>query len=229
MIVIVGLGNPGAKYEKTRHNVGFRTIDLLSQRLSAPVRTLKWQSLVGEGRIGTEKVLLVKPQTYMNLSGNAVRDILNFYKLEPENLIVVQDDIDIELGTIRVRRKGSPGTHNGLRSIVSSIGSGNFSRVKISVGRRPAYMDLAAFVLSSFDAKEEKAIEEEIEAAADAVLAIVENGAEAAMNRFNSWRAPSIPQETEAEKRARVRAREEQDSFQAVGCGMKKPGSEDKD
>ncbi|MDY3052585.1 MAG: aminoacyl-tRNA hydrolase [Ndongobacter sp.] len=219
--VIVGLGNPGSRYDGTRHNVGFKAIDELAQRWGIEVRTLKWKSLIGEGRVGSDQVLLVKPQTYMNESGRAIKDIVDFYKLEMTQLIVICDDIDIPLGTIRIRRKGSAGTHNGMRSVVYQLNNDSFPRIKISVGRRPAYMDLAAFVLSQFDAKEQKAVGEEIRCAADAAERVIQNGVEAAMNTYNAWRAPSVPHETAAERAKREAERAEQDAFRAVGCGMK--------
>lgn len=219
--VIVGLGNPGSRYDGTRHNIGFRAIDELARRWNIDVRTVKWKSLIGEGRVGSAQVILVKPQTYMNESGRAVKDIADFYKIEMTQLIVICDDIDIPLGTIRIRRRGSAGTHNGMRSIVYQLSDDSFPRIKISVGRRPAYMDLAAFVLSQFDVKEQKAVEEEILCAADAAERMIKEGVESAMNTYNAWRAPSIPHETAAERARRETERAEQDAFRAVGCGMK--------
>lgn len=188
MYVIVGLGNPGLKYENTRHNVGFMTIDKIAEDYSAQVKTSKFKSLIGEIRVGSEKVILVKPQTYMNESGRAVVDIINFYKLDFHKLIVIQDDIDIEFGSIRVKRKGSSGTHNGLKSIIYQINSDDFPRVKIAINKKPTYMDLADFVLSGFGKKEIPILKEEILKAKDACLDIVERGIDYSMNEYNSWR-----------------------------------------
>lgn len=186
MYVIVGLGNPGLSYENTRHNMGFLTLDLLAKEHGIDIRTLKWKALIGEGRIGREKVVLVKPQTFMNRSGESVKQVVDFYKLPPENLIVVTDDIDIPFGTVRVKASGSAGTHNGMRNIIQLLQEDGFPRVKVAVGKRPDYMDLAAFVLSRFDKKEVPVIEDEIRLAAQAVEDIVKNGVDFAMNRTNS-------------------------------------------
>ena len=129
MYVIAGLGNPGKKYENTRHNMGFITIDQLAEKHNIKTDKLKFKALVGEGRIAGQKVLLVKPQTYMNLSGESIREVMNFYKLEPENLIVIYDDIDIEAGTLRIRKFGSAGTHNGMKSVVYQLQSDRFPRI----------------------------------------------------------------------------------------------------
>ena len=128
-------GNPGKEYENTRHNAGFITIDKLANKLNIDMNKNKFDAIIGEGRIGTEKIFLVKPQTYMNLSGNSIKQILDFYKLDLEDLIVIYDDIDIELGKIRVKKDGGPGTHNGMRNIVSMISSENFKRVRVGTGK----------------------------------------------------------------------------------------------
>lgn len=148
MKVIVGLGNPDKKYEHTRHNIGFDTIDALADKLDIKINNKKFNGLIGEGRMGIEKILLVKPMTYMNNSGECVGPLLNFYKLDPdEDLIVVFDDISLEPGNIRIRAKGSAGGHNGIKSIIAHTGTEGFSRVKVGVGAKPAGMDLAAHVL----------------------------------------------------------------------------------
>ena len=134
MYVIAGLGNPGKKYENTRHNMGFITIDQLAEKHNIKVDKLKFKALVGEGRIAGQKVMLVKPQTYMNLSGESIREVMNFYKLEPENLIVIYDDIDIEAGTLRIRKFGSAGTHNGMKSVVYQLQSDRFPRIRLGIG-----------------------------------------------------------------------------------------------
>lgn len=188
MYLIVGLGNPGDKYTKTRHNVGFRVIDLLGEEYGISVDRSKFKALMGKGRIEGEEVVLLKPMTYMNLSGESVREAANFYKSKPEEIIVICDDIDIPFGTIRIKGKGSAGTHNGLKSIVKEMGYSDFPRVKISVGDKPSYMDLAAFVLSQFTAEEERIIRLEIKDAKDAIATIVGKDLNAGMNGYNGIR-----------------------------------------
>lgn len=188
MKIVAGLGNPGSKYEKTRHNVGFLVIDRLAERHGISVSRLKWKALVGEGRIGSEKVVLVKPQIFMNNSGESLVQIMQFYRPEIDDLILVVDDIDIEFGTVRVRPKGSAGSHNGLKSIVRLLGEDGFPRVKIAVGKKPTYMDLADFVLSGFTTEEKKVIEKELDWATEAVECIVNGDLDLAMNEYNAKR-----------------------------------------
>jgi PTH1 family peptidyl-tRNA hydrolase len=186
MFIIVGLGNPGKRYERTRHNVGFMTVDELAQRHSIAVNRLKWKALWGEGRIGEEKVLLLKPQTFMNLSGDAVVEFVRFYQLPLERLIVLVDDVDIAFGTIRIKAKGSAGSHNGMKSLIQRLGSENFPRIKLAIGNKPSYMDLADYVLGRFTESEEKTVQREIEEAANAAETILRNGIQEAMNAFNN-------------------------------------------
>lgn len=188
MFVIVGLGNPGKNYSNTRHNVGFDTLDLLAYRNNIKVNKTKFKSLYGEGVIGDEKVILLKPQTYMNNSGIAVLNLYNFYKLPIENIIVIVDDIDIDFATIRVKAKGSAGSHNGLKSIIYQLQSDNFTRVKIGIGDKKENQDLADFVLSKFSKDEREKIDTSIERAALAVETIVKDNVNKAMNEFNSKR-----------------------------------------
>lgn len=185
MYIIAGLGNPGRDYEYTRHNAGFLAIDEIAKKLNISVNKIKFKSLIGEGTINGEKVYLVKPQTYMNNSGEAIREIMNFYKVDPENLIVIVDDIDIEFATLKIKKKGSAGTHNGLKSIINLIGSQNFPRIKVGVGQKYESQDLADFVLSKFSKKESPDIENAIDRAAQATFEIIENGIDSAMNIFN--------------------------------------------
>lgn len=185
MFVVVGLGNPGKNYFNTRHNVGFDTINLLANRNNIIINKIKFKSVYGEGTIGGEKVFLVKPQTYMNNSGMAVLDLYNFYKLPLENIIVVVDDIDIEFGTIRIRKKGSAGSHNGLKSIIYHLQSEDFPRIKIGIGNKREGQDLADFVLSRFDKDERMDIDVAIEKAAQAVETIITYDMNTAMNQFN--------------------------------------------
>lgn len=186
MYYIVGLGNPGLQYENTRHNVGFLTIDYLAKKYDIKVKKLKFKSLYGQGEISGQKVMLIKPQTYMNNSGEAIRDLKNFYKFEDDKLIVILDDIDIDFGKIRIKKKGSAGTHNGMKSIIYQIQTDNFPRIKISVGQKPSYMDLASFVLSGFTKDEADIVREEIINAADACEMIINDGIDKAMNKYNS-------------------------------------------
>jgi len=185
MYIIVGLGNPGRKYEKTRHNVGFVVLDTIAAEYDIKVNKIKHKALVGEGFISGQKVLLVKPQTFMNLSGNSVREILEYYKVEPENLIVIYDDIDIPCGSLRIRKKGSGGTHNGMRSILYDIESDQFPRIRIGIGRETR-MDLKDFVLGGFEKEEKKLIEVVVKNAAKAAACIIDRGIEIAMGEYNA-------------------------------------------
>lgn len=186
MYIIVGLGNPGKRYEDTRHNIGFKTIDALADKLNIKVNKIKFKGLVGEGRIAGEKVILLKPHTFMNNSGESVVEILNFYKLKPENLLVVVDDIDIEFAQLKIKKNGSAGTHNGLKSIVNLIGSKNFARFKIGVGKKHPNEDLASFVLSNFPSRDKKHIEDAVDACSESIIKTVTDGIDVAMNFYNN-------------------------------------------
>ena len=186
MYFIVGLGNPGLQYENTRHNVGFLTIDYLAEKYNIPVKKLKHKALYGQGEISGQKVMLIKPQTYMNNSGESVRDFKNFYKFNDDELIVIQDDIDIDFGKIRIKKKGSAGTHNGMKSIIYQTQTDKFPRIKISVGQKPEYMDLANFVLSGFHGDDLDIVREEIIMAAEAIEMMLESNIDKAMNKYNS-------------------------------------------
>ncbi len=188
LTVIAGLGNPGGKYENTRHNAGFRAIDILAGKYGIRVDRLRHKALVGEGSIKGERVLLVKPQTFMNLSGESIRDIIEWYKLAMENLIVIYDDVDLPVGAIRVRPKGSSGTHNGMKSILYQLQSDEFPRIRIGIGKAPEGWDLADYVLSRFAGEDAEAVRHSMERAADAAAAIVTDGIAAAMNTYNGER-----------------------------------------
>lgn len=188
LTVIVGLGNPGKKYENTRHNVGFSTIDVLSSKYGIKVNRLKYKALTGDGIIKGERVLLVKPQTFMNLSGESINEIAQWFKLPMENLIVVYDDVDLSVGTIRIRPKGSSGTHNGMKSVIYQLQSDEFPRIRIGIGKAPEEWDLADYVLSKFNAEEAAEIAKSIQRAAEAATAIVQSGVEIAMNLYNGER-----------------------------------------
>ena len=156
MHIIVGLGNPGREYARTRHNVGFDVIDVLSEKLDIPVNRSAMHGLTGSGLVGGEKVLLVKPQTYMNLSGQCVSELVAFYKPDMADLLVIYDDIDLPLGKVRLRASGSAGTHNGMRSVIGLLGRQDFPRLRVGVGGRPEGWELADWVLSSYATKEER-------------------------------------------------------------------------
>ena len=186
MYIIVGLGNPGRQYENTRHNIGFRCIDKLAEKHNISVIECKHKALIGKGYIEGQKVILVKPQTFMNLSGESVRDILNFYKVEPDTqLIVVYDDISLAVGALRIRKKGSAGGHNGIKNIIAQAGTDIFKRIKIGVGEKPKGYDLADYVLGHFTQAENKEMDAACEDAVEAISLLVKEEVDVAMNRFN--------------------------------------------
>ena len=184
MKVVVGIGNPGRRYEGTRHNLGFRAIDRLCGRYAIELSRRRFDALVGEGRTASARVLLVKPQTYVNLSGSSVAPLLRWHKRPLEDLLVVHDDLNLDLGKLRVRRKGSSGGHNGLASIIECLGSEAFGRVRIGIGRGRG-SDAVAHVLGHFEPDEEPVAEQAIDAAADAIELWLDQGIDAAMNAFN--------------------------------------------
>lgn len=184
MYIIAGLGNPGSKYENTRHNMGFKAIDAMASEFGIDVNRAKFKGLIGEGRIGTEKVILLKPQTYMNLSGQSVREIMNFYKIPEEKLIVIYDDFDLPIGSIRVRKSGGPGTHNGMKSVVQELGSRKFPRVRVGIGSSDG--STIQFVIGKVGKDEQQILNEAAEAAASAAADIIRIGIENAMNIHNT-------------------------------------------
>ncbi len=184
--LIVGLGNPGRQYDNTRHNVGFRVLDFIAQEAGVTINRSKFEGLTATAEIGGESCLLMKPQTFMNLSGRAIAQAANFYKIPPERVIVVFDDISLPVGRLRIRKVGSPGGHNGIKSTIAMLASGNFPRVKVGVGEKPhPDFDLANWVLSKFDAKEEKDLTPTIEKAGKAVEVMISQGIEKASSMFN--------------------------------------------
>lgn len=184
--LIAGLGNPGKTYEGTRHNAGFAALEALAEKLDVRVDRVRFQSFCGEGRIGDRKVLLMMPQTFMNLSGEAVRDAMQFYKLPPERCLILFDDISLPVGVIRVRRKGSDGGQKGMRSIITLTGSDQFPRIKIGVGQKPhPDYDLAAWVLSRFTKDEASRLLDAARHAAEAACLIVQDRIDEAMNRYS--------------------------------------------
>lgn len=184
--IIAGLGNPGAKYEMTRHNAGFLAIDMLAIKQNKEIKRLKFHALTCDAEIEGKKCLLMKPQTFMNNSGEAIGEAAKFYKIPPQNIIVLSDDISLDVGKIRIRRKGSAGGHNGLKSIIAHLGSEDFPRVKIGVGKKPnAYMDLADWVLGRFPKELEPQLKEALENADGAISLIVQDKFDRAMNLYN--------------------------------------------
>ena len=184
MYIIAGLGNPGLKYAKTKHNTGFMAIDILADRYGIEMTRRMGQAYCGQGMIEGKKVLLVKPQTYMNLSGESVAALTNFYKADvTEDLIIIYDDVSLDPGNVRVRKKGSAGGHNGMKNIIKLIGTEEFIRVRIGIGATPEHLDLVDHVLMPFDAEVVPLIEEE--RAADATVSIIKEGADITMTKFN--------------------------------------------
>ena len=189
MYIIAGLGNPTREYEKTRHNVGFEVIDVLADMLGTTVEEKKFKGCYGRGIIGGEKVLLLKPQTFMNLSGESIRAASDFYKVDPEHIIIIYDDISLDVGQLRIRKKGSAGGHNGIKNIIAHLGTQEFPRIKVGVGAKPPKMDLADYVLSRFSREDRAVMEDAFKDAAEAVQVMIAQGADAAMNRFNGHKA----------------------------------------
>jgi len=184
--LIVGLGNPGITYEKTRHNVGFRAVDRLCRSFGVAADRSKFKSLTAEVKIGEHRCLVLKPQTYMNASGVAVAEAMRFYKIPPEKVLVISDDVSMDVGRLRIRGKGSAGGHNGLKDIIECIGSQEFPRIKIAVGQKPhPDYDMKDWVLGKFPKNQEKQIEETIDLAAEAVECFIKQGLAIAMNRYN--------------------------------------------
>lgn len=185
MKLIVGLGNPTPQYDKTRHNVGFAVIDHLMNEYGIALDTAKHKGFYGKGRIAGESVILLKPMTYMNLSGESVVQVANYYKVAPQDVIVVYDDINLDVGRLRIREKGSAGGHNGIKNIIAHLGTDEFPRIRVGVGMKPPKMDLADYVLSRFSKEEEPLMEEGYEKAAKAMELMVEDKISQAMNLYN--------------------------------------------
>ena len=185
MYLITGLGNPTEKYEHTRHNAGFDTIDILSSMLSIKINRSLHKSHYGKGMIGSEKIILAKPRTYMNLSGQAVQSLMQFYKIDKDHLIVIYDDSDLEPGRIRIRKSGSAGGHNGMKDIIRMLGTQDFIRIRVGIGRPPEYMDMVDFVLGRPAGEEKEIMDAAFHKAAMASRDIIENGVDHAMNYYN--------------------------------------------
>lgn len=185
MKIIVGLGNPTAQYAGTRHNVGFSVIYNISDTYNIKVDTKKHKALIGKGVIEGEKVILAMPMTYMNLSGESVRELVDYYKCDAEDIIIIYDDISLDVGKLRIRTKGSAGGHNGIKSIISHLGTQEFTRIKVGVGEKPSKMELADYVLGRFSKEEQPVIRDSADRACQAAAMIISEGAPAAMNKFN--------------------------------------------
>lgn len=184
--LVVGLGNPGDKYENTRHNAGFMVVDELAERLHVPVQRLKYKALTNTAEVGGKRILLMKPVTYMNLSGEAVGEAARFYKIPSDHVLVIYDDVSLPLGKLRIRDKGSAGGHNGIKNIIAHLGTDVFPRVKVGVGApsHPDY-DMVDWVIGSFSAQERKIVDEALDRALDAAECIISRGVTEAQNRFN--------------------------------------------
>jgi len=187
MYLVVGLGNPGVEYENTRHNVGFKVIDKLVDMYKISMDRKKFKGICGDLRIGSEKVILLKPQTYMNLSGESVNEVVNYFDIPNENIIVLHDDVSLDVGRLRIRKKGSSGGQNGIKNIIKMLNSDEFNRVKIGVGK--AEHDMVSHVLGKFPNEEEKVMEKVYDDAAKCVVYMIENDVDKAMNVFNGYNA----------------------------------------
>lgn len=185
MYLIVGLGNPEQDYSETRHNMGFNAINKLAEKYEIDVNKKKFDSLYGEGIIEGEKVILLKPQTYMNLSGNAIIQVVNFYKIQMANICVIYDDMDIEPGKIKIRKKGGPGSHNGMKSVVSNLQTEEFARIRIGIGSPKENQDTISYVIGAIPKEEVKTLENGVLQAVEAVSTIIKEGIDKAMNKFN--------------------------------------------
>jgi len=185
MRIIIGLGNPTKQYQATRHNIGWDAITRISDDYRIPLNQVKHKAICGMGYIEGEKVILAQPVTYMNLSGESVRELVDYYKVSPEDIIIIYDDINLDVGQLRIRKKGSAGGHNGIKSIISHLGTDEFPRIRIGVGEKPKDWDLADYVLSRFKDEEQEAIRQALKDTSDACRMIIASGMDAAMNRYN--------------------------------------------
>ena len=185
MYLIVGLGNPEEDYSKTRHNMGFNAINKLAKQVGIEVNKKKFKGLYGTGIIENEKVILLKPQTYMNLSGESIREIIDFYKIKPEEIIVIYDDMDIEPGIIKIRKQGGAGGHNGMKSVISHLNTQNFARIRVGIGMPQNKEDSISYVIGAMKKQDEEILELATDKAKDAILEIIKNGIDKAMNKFN--------------------------------------------
>ncbi|MDE6518818.1 MAG: aminoacyl-tRNA hydrolase [Acetatifactor sp.] len=197
MFIIAGLGNPGREYENTRHNIGFRVIDDIAKKYQITMLERKHKAIIGKGYIDGQKVVLVKPLTYMNLSGESIREVTDYYKVDvTTQLVVFSDDISLDVGQLRIRKKGSAGGHNGLKNIILHLGSENFIRIRMGVSDKPQGYDLKDYVLGHFTDKEKKLLEETSGKAVEAIRMILQGDVDGAMNRYNTKKGKGTAQET---------------------------------
>lgn len=185
MYIIVGLGNPEEEYSNTRHNMGFDTINKIAEQYKIKISKTNFKGKYGNGIIENEKVILLKPQTYMNLSGESIKEIIQFYKIETNKLIIIYDDIDIDTGIIKIRKTGGPGTHNGMKSVIKEIGTQDFIRIRIGIGKPEHKEDLINYVIGGIPKEEREKLDKGIDLAKDAVIEVIKNGVDIAMNKFN--------------------------------------------
>lgn len=185
LFLVAGLGNPGREYARTFHNMGFLALDRLSDRLKIPTDRLRFKGVCGLGRTGNTHVLLLKPATFMNLSGESIREAASFYKIPTERVLVLYDDIDLEIGRIRIREQGGPGSHNGMKSVITRLNSEQFPRIRIGIGPLPEHWDIVKYVLSAVPEDQQSALNQAIDRAAEAAEACIREGVMKAMNRFN--------------------------------------------
>ena len=185
MYLIVGLGNPETEYSKTRHNMGFNTINKIAKKYDISVEQKKFDALFGMGEIEGEKVILLKPQTYMNLSGKSIIQVINFYKISLDNVFVIYDDIDVEKGKIKIRKKGSAGSHNGMKSVIQELQSEDFTRIRVGIGKPEFDGDMINYVIGAIPEEEIKILDEGTTKASNAIIEIIKNGVDNAMNKFN--------------------------------------------
>ena len=185
MYLIAGLGNPEQDYSKTRHNMGFDTINKIAKQNNIQINKIGFEGIYGKGEICSKSAILLKPQTYMNLSGISISKIMNFYKIDPQNLIVIYDDMDIEIGKIKLRKKGGPGTHNGMKSVVSELNRAEFTRIRVGIGKPKYKNDMINYVLGHIPNEEWDELDKATTLAADAVCEIIQNGIDTAMNKYN--------------------------------------------
>lgn len=185
MYLIVGLGNPEQEYSNTRHNMGFDTVNKLAKQYNIEINKKKFKGIYGTGNIEGEKVIILKPQTYMNLSGESIKEAIDFYKIDNKNLIIIYDDIDIKPGTIKIRKKGGPGTHNGMKSVIQNIQMKEFSRVRVGIGMPEYKDDLINYVIGKISEEEKEKLDKSTTKAKEAVIEIIKNGVDTAMNKFN--------------------------------------------
>lgn len=185
MYLIIGLGNPEEEYANTRHNMGFHTINKIAKKYHIEVNRTKFNALYGDGIIEGKKIILIKPQTYMNLSGSAAREFVNFYKVTMEDIIIIHDDIDLDKGVVKIRKKGGPGTHNGMKSVVTELATQNFPRVRVGIGTPEHKKDIINYVIGQIPKEDANILDEATSKAAEAIVEIIKNGIDTAMNRYN--------------------------------------------